>query len=134
MAVRKPAQTYRRAALALLLSFALGAALPALCQHGAMAAGHSSGMAGFPAAPCAGTCHISSGQAVQGPEALVAVMQRLPSGPEVLPPAPLAAAMATSLSGSPAAGARFQSAPVRAGPPPLARPVRLHVYHAVFLN
>lgn len=123
--------TYRLAALVLAFSFALGAALPAFCQQGGGAMPAHSHADGHPNVPCEGACHAGEQPAKLLSAAVMPEAERSPTGPMTLP---ATAAVRVASAGAPLAGKRSNPRVARAGPPPSGRPVRLHVYHAVFLN
>lgn len=125
--MQKSSSSYRLAALSLLFSFSLGAALLATCPISAEAG--SPDAANHSATPCAAPCHAM--KASQNELATVPLASdRLSTFPDLFPadraapdherltsPAPLR---------TPAASRRHAQL---ASPP-----VRLHVFHAVFLN
>lgn len=118
--------TYRLGALALALSFMLGAAWPAACLG---SDGHApAGTPHHQTAPCAGPCHATKAPKYEPATALPAT-DRLLTLPDF------------SSAGLPLSGLEEAAPPVRgvltatyAGWPPAAPPVRLHILYAAFLN
>lgn len=121
----KTSLTYRFARLAVLLGFALGIVLPAVCQQGTA---HASEMAeGHSEVPCAGPCHVLEVPTDVAPAPLLKT-DRLPESPDVAPERQL------SRAGHAALFQHREIEGIRRSISPGSPPVRLHVFHAVFLN
>lgn len=122
--------TYRLSVLALLLGFALGGVLPAVCQQ---SAAHASSTAmdhsgEHPTMPCAAPCHAVETPAYVAPAPLLSA-DRFSEGPDVLLAGPASQAVRAPLFQRRLAGTARDPASSASSPS-----VRLHVFHAVFLN
>lgn len=122
--------TYRLSVLALLLGFALGVVLPVACPQ---SAAHVSATAmdhsgEHSSVPCTAPCHALEAPAYVAPAPLLSA-DRLSEGPDVLPAGQVLQAARAPLFQRGVAGAARDPASSDSSPP-----VRLHVFHAVFLN
>ena len=119
--------TYRYSVLALLFSFALGVALPAVCpQSAAHASSTAKAHSGeHSTVPCTAPCHVLEAPAYVTPAPLLSA-DRFSESPDALH---AEQALRAPLFPRRQCGAARDSASSDSSPP-----VRLHVIYAVFLN